>query len=119
MIKYRNWLRVFAGMLIVAGLLSAIMPVSAAGATTNTAPKPQDISQSVTQSYNADSSVQLGMIVKLKDKDSATVEPLINDNVNQILGVVVPADASTATLTPESIKKQQVFVASKAHFKCS
>lgn len=113
MIKYRNWISSSVVLLLFFSMGAFVAPAFAAGTTAKPAPKQQDISQSITQSYNADSSVQIGMVVKLKDKDANTVEPLIDDNVNHIFGVVVPADSSSVTLTPENIKKQQVFVATQ------
>ncbi len=75
-----------------------------------------NITQAVTQSYNADSSVQLGMIVKLKSKDVATVEPITQSTMSAMLGVVVAPNDSTVTVSPLSSTKQQVYVASSGRF---
>lgn len=77
-------------------------------------PQTSDISQAVTQSYNADPSVQVGMLVKLKDK--TTVTPLGSQEVDKLLGVVVPKDNATITLTPQTVTTQQVLVASTGSF---
>ena len=77
---------------------------------------PVNITQAVTQSFNADPSVQLGMIVKLKDKDPSTVEPLTESTLTKLLGVVVAPNDSTVTITPAKATKQQVFVASSGQY---
>ncbi len=77
---------------------------------------PVNITQAITQSFNADPSVQLGMIVKLKDKDPGTVEPITQATLTKLLGVVVPPNDSTVTISPASAKKQQVFVASSGQY---
>lgn len=75
-----------------------------------------DISGAVTQSYNADGKVQIGMIVKLKDKEANTVVPLESKDVAEMLGIVVPANNAPIVLTPETITKQQVLVATTGNF---
>lgn len=75
-----------------------------------------DVSNAVTQSYNADSGVQVGMIVKLKDKEGSTVTPLSSSEIAEMLGVVVPTNDATIVLSPETIKKQQVLVATTGNF---
>jgi len=75
-----------------------------------------DISGQVTQSYNADPSVQIGMVVKFKDKDTTTVVPLNSENVSDLLGIVVPKDNAKIVLTPETITKQQVLVTNTGSF---
>lgn len=113
-------------MLAVAVITFSFLPVSAlaatatqpaAKATTSPAPaEPANISQAVTHSFNADPGVQLGMIVKLKAKDNGTVEPLGQDSIKALLGVVVKPNDSTITLSPQAAKTQQVYVASNGHF---
>lgn len=88
----------------------------AAKAATPAASAPVNITQAVTQSFNADPSVQLGMIVKLKDKDPSTVEPLDEKSLTKLLGVVVAPNDSTVTITPAKATKQQVFVASSGQY---
>jgi hypothetical protein len=102
-------------------VLAMTLPVSAA--TTNsktTTSTNSDSSNSatsnVTQSYNSDPSVQVGMIVKLKDKDPSTVVPLDYANIKDMLGVVVPASNATIVLTPQNVKQQQVLVATGGHY---
>ncbi len=90
------------------GLLSAL-PAGAASSGSS-------ISASVTQSYNADNSVQVGMIVKLKDKDPSSVEPLTADKIQAMLGVVVPTDTAAIVLTPQTVTHQQVLVATSGHY---
>ncbi|MBC7707631.1 hypothetical protein H7Y63_00190 [Polaromonas sp.] len=77
---------------------------------------PANISQSLSHSYNADPAVQLGMIVKLKPKDTGTVELVTQDTIKSLLGVVVQPNESTITLTPQTTTVQQVYVATKGHF---
>ena len=97
------------------GLL-LLMPLNVAAATTTTTNN-QDISQAVTQSYNADSSVQMGMIVKLQDKDATTVEPLSQGGIKNMLGVTVAANDAALTLAPQNVKQQQVYVATYGRYK--
>lgn len=95
-----------------------------ASAATKTAPTKtstparttENISQSVSRSYNADPAVQLGMIVKLKEKDTGTVEAVDQAHIKALLGVIVKPNDSTITLSPQDAKTQQVFVASTGQF---
>jgi hypothetical protein len=105
--------------LLIAGLLALlpVVPAVAASKTTASTPKTStDLSNAVTQSYNADPSVQLGMIVKLKDKATNTVTPVSSAEIANMLGIVVPATDATIVLTPATIKAQQVLVATSGHF---
>lgn len=77
---------------------------------------PVNITQAITQSFNADPSVQLGMIVKLKDKDPSTVEPVSIGTLTKLLGVVVTPNDSTVTITPANAKQQQVYIASSGSY---
>lgn len=72
---------------------------------------PTDISGAVTQSYNADQSVQVGMIVQLKPKDATTVLPLSKKNLKDMYGVVIPVGKAPIVLSPQITKLQQVLVA--------
>jgi hypothetical protein len=76
----------------------------------------ENISQAVTQSYNAGSSVEQGMIVQLESKNSNTVVPLSPLSISAMLGVVVPANDAAVTLTPQSSTAQQVFVATAGRY---
>lgn len=76
----------------------------------------KDVSGTVTQSYSADSSVQIGMVVQLKDKDTSTVVPLDPDKIRNMLGIVIPTNKASIVLTPEKTTKQQVLVATNGHF---
>ena len=90
----------------------------AAGKEAKKAPatKPADISKEVTQSYDADPAVQIGMVVKLKDKDPKTVEPLSSDDADKMLGIVIPSSNATIVLSPQKVTKQQVLVTNTGHF---
>ncbi len=70
------------------------------------------ISQDVVHSYNANSSVQIGMIVQIKNKLQGTIEPLTQNTINNMLGIVVPSTSTTVALIPSSSNIQQVYVAS-------
>jgi hypothetical protein len=104
-------------LLVMAGLLLAgWLPALAASKTDNKSSShevtaPPDISSSFNQSYNADASVQVGMIVTLKAKDPSTVVPLKSDQIKQMLGVVIPTGDAAVTLTPTKVTQQQVLVA--------
>jgi hypothetical protein len=73
-------------------------------------------SSGLTQSYNADPSVETGMVVELKPKDPTTVIPLPDTDIQDMLGVVIPQSNATIVLTPQNINQQQVLVASSGHF---
>ena len=107
-----------AALLVTTGLaVLTILPAAAAAKPADkTASGPSNISSQVTQSYNADASVQVGMIVMLKAKDSKTVVPLDYDNIKSMLGVVVPANNATIVLTPQDIQQQQVLVATGGRY---
>lgn len=80
--------------------------------TKTSSSKPTDqTSGRITQSYNADPKVQMGMIVALKEKDPTTVVPLPPSQVDRLLGIVVPPANAPIVLTPEKITEQQVLVA--------
>ncbi|MFO0781546.1 MAG: hypothetical protein U0524_01465 [Candidatus Saccharimonadales bacterium] len=72
----------------------------------------KDISRDVTQTYNAEPTVQIGMLVKLKDKAGDVLVPVSSDKAEDILGVVIPADNAKIVLTSETAKQKQVLVAS-------
>lgn len=69
------------------------------------------VTQSVTQGYGTDSTLQNGMIVKLKDNDATKVEPVTTDTMDKMQGVVVAANDAALALS-DSNNKGQVFVAS-------
>lgn len=112
MVSLKPYLKQIVPLVAAFGLL-VLMPLSATAATTA---NNQDISQAVTQSYNADASVQLGMIVKLKDKDATTIEPLSQGGIKNMLGVTVAANDAALTLTPQNVKQQQVYVATYGRY---
>lgn len=78
---------------------------------TDTKAQTKDISGEVTQTYNAEPSVQIGMVVKLKEKGGNTVTPVNSEKAEDILGVVIPADNAKIVLISESAKQKQVLVA--------
>lgn len=114
MVSLKAYLKQIVPFAAALGLL-LLMPLNVAAATTTT--NNQDISQAVTQSYNADSSVQMGMIVKLQDKDATTVEPLSQGGIKNMLGVTVAANDAALTLAPQNVKQQQVYVATYGRYK--
>lgn len=102
-------------------ILAGSLPVMAAsksntGTSQTTAATKSNLSSAVTQSYNADASVQTGMIVELKAKASNTVVPLNPGDVNNLLGVVVTPNNATIVLTPQTITQQQVLVATSGRY---
>jgi hypothetical protein len=98
-------------------LLSLSAPVLAAPAPATkpaSAPKkekPSDISGAISQSYNADGAVQVGMIVQLKDKDSSTIAALNSKMIKSMFGVVIPVSGAPIVLAPKVAKQQQLLVA--------
>lgn len=65
--------------------------------------------QSVTRGYSADTILQKGMVVKLKDDDPNKVEPVKKEQEEKIHGVVINPTDSAVLLGSED---QKVFVAS-------
>lgn len=92
----------FLGLSIVGSI-----QVSAAAAKPVKVP---NITNAVTQSYNADAAVEIGMIVRLKEKDPTTVVPLDKDHIQDLFGIVVPQTRATIVLAPAIAKEQQVLV---------
>lgn len=74
------------------------------------------VASSLPQTYNADGKVLPGMIVKLKDKDSTSVEPVSTKNVKTMLGIVIPTSNAAIVLTPLDVKQQQVLVATSGRY---
>jgi len=118
--KYKKQIR---HLLILAVSISVLMSsvVVFAAPESQTKPKDQknttsDISDGVTQSYNADKKVQVGMVVKLKEDKTKTVIPLTSKESKDLLGVVVSIKEASIVLTPESATEQQVLVASTGSF---
>lgn len=70
--------------------------------------------QTVTQGYGADSVLQVGMIVGLKNDDPHVVQPISSKNASQIQGVVVSANDSAVLLGNDN---EKVYVASGGRFK--
>lgn len=114
MVNLKPYLKQTVSLGLALGLL-LLTPLTVAAATTTS--NNQNISQAVTQSYNGDASVQMGMIVKLKDNDAATVEPLSQSTIKNMLGVTVAANDAAVTLAPQNVKQQQVYVATYGRYK--
>lgn len=115
-----------SSLLILAALLVLMLPVTAFAAdskantkssasTTKKTEGDGSTSQAVTQGYGSDTSLQNGMIVKLKDKDTSKVEPLTLATVTKMQGVVVAAADATVSLANDG-NKGQVFVATFGHY---
>jgi hypothetical protein len=115
-----------SSLLILAALVLLMLPVTAFAADskantkskTSTSSKSSgdgSTSQAVTQGYGSDTSLQNGMIVKLKDKDTSKVEPLTLATVTKMQGVVVAATDATVSLANDG-NKGQVFVATFGHY---
>lgn len=116
--RLRFWVAVISlcvGLLICPQLTYAANKSStnSSGSTVKTT---ENISGGVTQSYNADSTVAIGMLVQLKNKDPSSVVPLSQSHIIDLLGVVVPSNNATIVLTPQKITQQQVLVATSGHF---
>ena len=94
-------------------LFSGSQVLAATNTTTknSSTPTPPNVSQSVTRSYSADSNVQVGMFVRIKDKSPSTVVPVASEQFSKLLGVVVPAASASIMITPDKINQQQVLVA--------
>jgi hypothetical protein len=131
MFKNKQFLRtsrISAALLVIALTSVWAVPALAATAKTTTSsktsstssgsntPSSVDISSAITQSYSADSTVQEGMIVELKDKDPTFVVPLPSGSLSKILGIVVPSSNAVIVLTPQTVNQQQVLVSNTGHF---
>ncbi len=69
--------------------------------------------QAVTEGYNADQSLQRGMIVRLKKDDTTKVEPVNSDGAEHMHGVIVDANDAPVTIASDG---QRVFVATNGHY---
>ncbi len=116
----RHFRQRFTGSVLLLALLTVLVPAVGIAATdtkkTEQKAESQNISQSVTQSFNADPTVQLGMIVASKEKDGGTVEPLVSSRIAAMLGVVIRPNDTTFTLTPQNSTVQQVFIAKAGRY---
>lgn len=106
---------VLAGF-VLSGSVSAATSSTTTAKSTTISTKPNAVNEVVSQSYNADPSVQVGMIVELKAKDPTTVVPLPNTDIQHMLGLVVPTGNATIVLTPATITAQQVLVATSGRY---
>jgi hypothetical protein len=84
--------------------------VIAQGSSKNNSLNPTVTSQSVTQSYYADSTVDNGMLVRLKPGVKNTVEALPKDGLTSLLGIAVQQNSTSFALTQQNATKQQIFV---------
>lgn len=117
MYRYKKHFRSF--LLASLALLFLVLPLGVQAASSKddkSKKEPADLSSEVTNSYNADPAVQLGMAVQTKDGDPSTVVPLKEDQSDKILGVVIPQKTATIVLAPESVTAQQVLVTNKGRF---
>lgn len=73
------------------------------------------IAQNVTQSYQSDSALQPGVIVKLKTGDATMVSSLTQENETDMLGVVVAANDAPVSLSGDQTK-QQTYVATYGQY---
>jgi hypothetical protein len=105
-----------ASALFIALLASPVLAASKSGSAGKSDSASSNISSQVTQSYDADPSVQVGMIVELKAKNSNVVIPLPDADIKNMLGIVVPTSNATIVLTPETVKQQQVLVATSGRY---
>jgi hypothetical protein len=94
-----NHKRLFQRFLLVAGLL-LFGVVTAGGA----------LAQNVTTGYQSDEAMQIGMIVRLKEGDTAKVAPLNKNEIPDMLGVVVSETDSPVSLSDPTAERE-VFVA--------
>jgi hypothetical protein len=69
--------------------------------------------QAVSQGYNTEEPLQSGLIVKLKDENTATVEPLSIEHSEQMLGVTVGQNDAPITLSDED---NSIFVATTGRY---
>jgi hypothetical protein len=106
------FLKRIACLLALVGLMAvpAAQAIAAGAASANT-----DASQSVTQAYGTDGTLQRGMIVRLDDKDPAKVAALESDQADNMHGVVVEANDAALTLSSNAAARQ-VYVATYGRY---
>ena len=105
--RYKNKITSFIIILAAFTVFAVASPIYAA--TTNTKSDPS-VTQTLTKTYNADPSVQIGMLVKLKKGDTNSVVALDGNSVRDLLGVAVSQNSTSLSLTPSVITAQQVLV---------
>lgn len=81
---------------------------SASAATTTS--KSPSATQALTKTYNSENTVQIGMLVSLKKGDNNTVVPLKNSNIDNFLGVAIPASSAAIILSSNTVTQQQILV---------
>ena len=117
MFQNKHYHRIKLVALSAALMLFWTVPALAASKpATTTKPAPVDISGAVTSTYSADDTVQLGMIVQLKDKAPTAVVPLTAASTSKVLGVVIPNSNVAIVLTPQNVTQQQVLVATNGSY---
>lgn len=96
---------------------SSKAPKAAAATATTSSSGSTNISGSLIQSYNANSTVLTGMIVMLKAKSQDVVVPLTYKESTNMLGVVIPVNNATISLTPQtSSSTEQVLVSTSGNY---
>lgn len=120
-------MRSFARRFIASVTLLALIVVAAPGitqaATTKTDVKaastakdqkdstaPDPVAGTITKTYNAASTVQVGMIVQIDDKDPTSVLVSTSKDAKRMYGVVIPPGDSPIVLSAKNPKLQQVLV---------
>lgn len=109
-IKKYLFLSIIGSILIILSSTRA----NALASTTNY----ENISQNVSQSYNATTPLPLGTIVQPSVHNASTVIAAQSSNILSIIGVVVSPKLSTATLTPQNSTagSSQVYVATAGRY---
>lgn len=73
------------------------------------------VAQNVTQGYLSDTTIQQGIIVRLKPGDASKVTPVSQTNETDILGVIVSPSDAPVSLTNDA-NQDQVYVASYGQY---
>ena len=100
--KIKNWLTLKRCLSLL--LLTGLVTMKLTGVL---------YAQSVTQGYGTDEALQKGMIVGLKEDDTAKVTPINVDQIDRMLGIVVDANDSPITISGE---QEKVFVATVGRY---
>lgn len=103
-----RWLAASSALL----LLMIFLPFGVATAAGSN----ETVSQSVVESFGADSVLQKGMLVKLKDGDSSKVVALKQTDAAEMQGVVIAASDTAVTLSASESKTSQVYVAASGRY---
>lgn len=108
--KLKSYLKATWLIIFLLGLTSALPVENVAAAGSHSSSQP-----TVTQAYATKQPLEVGMIVGLDPAHPTEVEPLTNQHIQQMQGVVVPASSAPVTISSQTAANQ-VFVATLGRY---